>query len=149
MAGNQFPHISRPNVVFDMLLTEASLVVQMVRNLPAMWETWVRFLGRKIPWRREWQPTLVSWPGESPWTEEPGGLQSMGSQRVGMSDEHSQRNHLWSDLGLWEGTWVPFISKNPLACWRACLLPVCFLTLMSRFTGENKLGSCSSGGWLY
>ena len=36
----------------------------------------------KMPWRREWQPTLVFSPGESPWTEAPGGLQSMGSQRV-------------------------------------------------------------------
>ena len=36
-----------------------------------------------IPWRRAWQPTPVFWPGESPWIEEPGGLQSMGSQRVG------------------------------------------------------------------
>ena len=37
----------------------------------------------KIPWRRVWQPTPVFLPGESLWTEEPGGLQSMGSQRVG------------------------------------------------------------------
>ena len=37
----------------------------------------------KIPWRRAWQPTPVLLPGESPWTEEPGGLQPMGSQRVG------------------------------------------------------------------
>ena len=36
----------------------------------------------KIPWRRVWQPTPVFLPGESPWTEEPGGLQSMGLQRV-------------------------------------------------------------------
>ena len=34
----------------------------------------------KIPWRRTWQPTPVFLPGESPWTEEPDGLQSMGSQ---------------------------------------------------------------------
>ena len=34
----------------------------------------------KIPWRRAWQPTPVFLPGESLWTEEPGGLQSMGSQ---------------------------------------------------------------------
>ena len=34
-------------------------------------------------WRREWQPTpVVFFPGEFPWTEEPGGLQSVGSQRV-------------------------------------------------------------------
>ena len=37
----------------------------------------------KILWRREWKPTLVFLLGESPWTEEPGGLQSMWSQRVG------------------------------------------------------------------
>ena len=36
----------------------------------------------KIPWRRPWQPTPVFLPGELPWTEEPGRLQSMGSQRV-------------------------------------------------------------------
>ena len=39
---------------------------------------------RKIPWRRAWQPTPVFLPGESPWTEEPGGLHSpWGLQRVG------------------------------------------------------------------
>ena len=37
----------------------------------------------KIPWRRAWQPTPVFLPGVSPWTEEPGGLQSMESHRVG------------------------------------------------------------------
>ena len=46
----------------------ASLVAQLVRNLPAMWETWVG----KISWRRERLPILVFWPGEfhglySPW----------------------------------------------------------------------------------
>ena len=42
----------------------ASLVAQMARNLPAVQETWVRSLVRKIPWRREWQPTPVFLPGE-------------------------------------------------------------------------------------
>ena len=37
----------------------------------------------KIPWRRKRQPTPVFLPGESPWSEKPGGLQSMGSQRGG------------------------------------------------------------------
>ena len=37
----------------------------------------------KIPWRKAWQPTPVFLPGESPWTEELGGLQSVGLQRVG------------------------------------------------------------------
>ena len=38
--------------------------------------------SERSPWRREWQFTPVFMPGESPWTEESGGLQSMGSQRV-------------------------------------------------------------------
>ena len=57
----------------------ASLVAQMVKNLPAMQETW----AGKNAWRRDWLPTPVFLPGESRWTEEPGGLQPMGSQRVG------------------------------------------------------------------
>ena len=54
----------------------ASLVAQMVKNPPAMWDPWVG----KIPWRRAWQPTLVFLPGESQWTEQPVRLQSMRSQ---------------------------------------------------------------------
>ena len=57
----------------------ASLVAQMVKNLIAVQETWVR----KSPWRRAWQPTPVFFPGEPPWSEEPGGLHSMGSQGIG------------------------------------------------------------------
>ena len=56
--------------------TRNSLVAQMVKNSPVMWETWVWSL------RRAWQPTPVFLPGKSPWAEEPGGLQSVGSQRV-------------------------------------------------------------------
>ena len=43
---------------------------------------WIPGLGRS-PGGRAWQPTPIFLPGKSPWTEEPGGLQSMGSQRVG------------------------------------------------------------------
>ena len=49
-----------------------------------------------MPWRRAWPPTLVFLPGESPWTEEPGRLQSMRSQRVGYdwATKHSTAAHL-------------------------------------------------------
>jgi len=57
----------------------APLVVQTVKQLPAMWETGFNPWVRKIPWRRKWQPTPVRLPGKIPWLEEPGGLQSMGS----------------------------------------------------------------------
>ena len=47
-----------------------------------MQEIQVRFLVKKIPWRRKWQPTPVFLPRKIPRTEEPGRLQSMGLQRV-------------------------------------------------------------------
>ena len=65
------------------VIYRASLGAQMVKNQPAMLETWFQSLGWEDPWRRAWQPTPVFLPGESPGTEEPGGLQSLLSQRVG------------------------------------------------------------------
>ena len=61
----------------------SSLVAQTVKYPPAMQETWVPSLGSEDPWRKAWQPTVLFLPGESPWTEEPGRLQSIESQRVG------------------------------------------------------------------
>ena len=60
-----------------------SLVSQMVKSLPAMWETLVRSLGQEDPLEKEMatHSNTVAW--KIPWTEEPGGQQSMGSQRVG------------------------------------------------------------------
>ena len=57
-------------------------MAQPVKNLPAMWETWIQSLGWETPWRRAWQPTPMFLPSESLWTEESCGLQSMESQRV-------------------------------------------------------------------
>ena len=55
----------------------------MVKNLSAMQETWVQFLGQEEPQEKGMatHSSMLAW--EIPWTEEPGGLQSMGSQRVG------------------------------------------------------------------
>ena len=47
-----------------LLCLGASLVAQPGKNLPAMWDTWVRFLVRKISWRREWLPPSVLRPTE-------------------------------------------------------------------------------------
>ena len=57
-------------------------MVQMVKNLPAMQETWVRSLDWEDPLEvgMATHSTILVW--RIPWTEEPGGLQSMGSQRV-------------------------------------------------------------------
>ena len=61
----------------------ASLVVQLVKNPPAMWETWVRSLGWKDPLKEGMatHSSILDW--RIPWTEEPGGLETTGSQRVG------------------------------------------------------------------
>ena len=61
----------------------ASLASQLVKNLPAMQETWVGFLGQEDPLEKKTatHSSLLAW--RIPWTEEPSGLQSTGSQRVG------------------------------------------------------------------
>ena len=61
----------------------ASLVAQRLRYLPAMWETRVRSLGQEDPLEKEMatHSSIFAW--RIPWMEEPGGLQSTGSQRVG------------------------------------------------------------------
>ena len=61
----------------------ASLVAQTVKRLPAMRETWVQSLGWEDPLEKEMatHSSILAW--KIPWTEEPGRLQSMGSQRVG------------------------------------------------------------------
>jgi len=57
-------------------------MAQMVKNLPAMQETHVQALSQEDPLEKE-MATHCSIPAQrNPWTEEPGGLQSMGSQRV-------------------------------------------------------------------
>ena len=55
---------------------------KFICNVGAAGDRFKPWVG-KIPWRRPWQPTPILSPGESPWTEKPGGLQSIGSQRDG------------------------------------------------------------------
>ena len=60
----------------------ASLVAQTVKNLPAMWESWVQTLGWEDPLEKGMatHSSILAW--RIPWTEEPCGLQSTGSQGV-------------------------------------------------------------------
>ena len=68
----------------------------------------------KIPWRRAWQPTPVFLPGEPSWTEEPGGLQSMGLQRAG---------HNWSDLALTQPSGQERVRGKHHMGWRNSVTP--------------------------
>ena len=58
------------------------LVVQTVKDLPAMWEPWIRSLGWEDPVEKEMasHSSILAW--RVPWTEESGRLQSMGLQRI-------------------------------------------------------------------
>ena len=82
--------LKRIIVIFSYLLVSskvqhnrASLVTQTVKNLPAMQEIWVRSLDLKDPVEKGIanHTSILTW--RNPWTEEPGGLQSVGLQRVG------------------------------------------------------------------
>ena len=64
-------------------LVTATLVAQRLKCLPALWETWVRSLGQEVSLEKEMatHSSIFAW--RIPWMEEPGGLESTGSQRVG------------------------------------------------------------------
>ena len=55
----------------------------MVKRLPTMWETWVQDLSQEDPLEKEMATHSSTLAWKIPWMEEPGTLQSMGSQRVG------------------------------------------------------------------
>ena len=110
-----------------------SLVAQMVENLPAKQEPGFSPWVQKIP-GRAWQPTPLFLPGESPGTEEPGGLQSTGLQRAGSDwmTKHStpldweplnqgprgcHGGHLGNVLNDWCGKAKLKASTAIAACW--------------------------------
>ena len=58
-------------------------MAQTAKHLPTMWETGVQSLGREDPLEKEMATHSSTLAWTNPWMEEPGGLQSMGPQRVG------------------------------------------------------------------
>ena len=71
------------NFYLIIVLLWASLVAQLVENLPAMQETWIRFLGREDPLEKEMATHSSALAWRIPWTEKIGKLQSVGSQELG------------------------------------------------------------------
>ena len=65
---------------------ESSLVAQMVKNLPAVWEVWVRSLGREDPLEKGMatHSCIIAW--KIPWTEEPGGYSPWGRKELDMTE---------------------------------------------------------------
>ena len=74
----------------------ASLVAQTIKYLPAMRDTQVRSLGGEDPLEKDMTTHSSTLAWKIPWMEEPGGLQSMGSRRVGSAERlhfHFQVGH--------------------------------------------------------
>ena len=70
-----------PFCLFDLKeVIRAALITQLVKNLPAMKETWVQFLGQEDPLEKEMatHSSILAW--RIPWTEDPSRLSSMGLQ---------------------------------------------------------------------
>ena len=80
-----------------------SLMARLVKNLPVMQENWVWFLDQEDPLEKGMAayPRILAW--EIPRTEEPGGLQSIGSHRV---------RHDWSNLAQWQKGSVSLIHQD-------------------------------------
>ena len=80
MSEDILPMFSFRSFMVFCLIFRAPLVAQMVKNLPAVQKTWVQSLGRKDPLEKGMatHSSILAW--RIPWTEEAGGLQSMGSQ---------------------------------------------------------------------
>ena len=79
----QAPHEGCDLLLFYFIYGIDSLVAQRVKRLPAMRETGVRSLSRENPLEKEMATHSSSLAGKIPWMEELGGLQFMGSHRVG------------------------------------------------------------------
>ena len=78
----------------------ASLIAQLVKSLSAMQETWVRFLGLEDPLEKD-MATHSSIPAcRNPWMEDPGRLQSIGSQEFDMTEQLSTQTHKCYTVGL-------------------------------------------------
>ena len=85
----------------------ASLVAQRVKRLAATWETWVRSVGRESPGEGNGNySSILAW--RIPWTEEPGGLQSTGLQRVW---------HNWATFTFFLASLVVQLVKSLPARW--------------------------------
>ena len=88
----------------------ASLVAQSVKNLPAVQETQVQTLGWEDPMEKEMATHSSSLAWKISWTVEPGGLQSMGSQRVGCDSATNTYSYLWKYQTTWPASWETYMQ---------------------------------------
>ena len=116
----------------------APLVAQMVKYLPAMWETQVQSLGWEDPLEKEMaiHSSILAW--RVPWTEEPSGVQSMGLQRVGHDSV------TFTHSGLYQGNVVlnPISLKHLFIYLVFDRIQFCFYCFFSEFFSLCSFRSC-------
>ena len=119
-------------------------MAQMVKNPPVMRETWVRSLGQEDPLEKGMatHSSILAW--RLPWTEEPGGLQSMGSQRV---------RHNSAPIGFNWGACTSVAQSYPIFCDPMDLdvSEIYWVSLQERIKGKGGEKSfrlcCGSDPW--
>ena len=94
----------------------------------------------KIPWSGAWQPTLVFLPGESPWTEEPGGLQSRVSPRVG---------HDWSDLACIHNNILSYVTFSIYHIAPCCIILCLVCVRTPAISAHKRTGRRRRVGFTY
>ena len=121
------------------VLTMTSLVAQTVKRLPTMRETRVQSLGREDPLKKEiaTHSSTLAW--KIPWTEEPGRLQSMGSQRIGhdWATSFHFKVRVWGMLGSDAGEGISIADRKvKVECWLGMMMVVVI---------DDPQGSCWMG----
>ena len=128
-------HVRRPgDKRAGSILVRASIVAHVVKSLPWMQETWVWSMGWEDPLEKRMatHSSILSW--RIPWTEEPGGLQSMELQKVRhdwVTNIHKhisriQRNPVWQ---AWWGVGITYLSE----------LPFCTFNILNLWTFNSVL----------
>ena len=132
--------------IYTFFLYLASLVAQTVKRLPAIWETQVRFLGWEDPLEEEMatHSSTLSW--KIPWTEEPGGLQSMRSQRVG-HDWMASLSFLFIPYLIFFFSPFLHIQKYLLTIYYMEIISLSFLLLSITFS--LFIQNAVQGGWYW
>ena len=145
---NHSTRITPPKLTTPNIIVRVSLVAQMVKNLPAMQENQVQSLRQEDPLEKgiATYSSIRVW--RIPWTEEPGGLQSMRLQRVG--HDWATKHFLmlskcqYSHFQLWHNyPFIVYLHFNPnKVYWSVCLLSFFGPSLLFHLLEETSCLSC-------
>ena len=118
-------------------IVAVSLVAQVVKNLPTMWETWVWSLDQEEPLEREMatHSSILAW--RIPWIEEPAGLHPWGRKEL---DPTEQLTRTFS-------TASKFCLLRDLICWNPVVLARCSLSEYQASRPTCQLCVTAPGSW--